>query len=430
MTGRPERTARPIVEPPQAPPRVRSARVPRRRFLMRSAVALLGCWAGASSRAPRARAAETRLIRVGILIDRPSVQIAADGPVIAEDVSLSMYAQPVPAALSQPPGGAGWITTASGAGGLDFSGAPFGPAVRLTCREGLLRADGRPYRGVLELRRTPAGRVTVINILDVESYLYGVIKAEMEPRWPREAVRAQAIAARTLALHRILSTSQTTSGAAAGGGNGGAFDLPATTDVQVYLGAAAEEPAASAAVDTTRGLVATYNGRPIFAAYHSNSGGHTEDSENVWGASYPYLRGVPDPYALQAPGVSWTAVLPLGGIAAALEHSGVDLTGLTDVAVGRATPWGRAFTVLLRDETSRTQEINANRFRLLVGAGVVRSTLFSVTRQGGDVLFNGRGSGHGVGLDQWGARAMAAQGFTYEQILRYYYTGVAIEPRS
>jgi stage II sporulation protein D len=67
---------------------------------------------------------------------------------------------------------------------------------------------------------------------------------------------------------------------------------------------------------------------------------------------------------------------------------------------------------------------------LLVGAGVVRSTLFSVTRQGGDVLFNGRGSGHGVGLDQWGARAMAAQGFTYEQILRYYYTGVAIEPRS
>jgi stage II sporulation protein D len=73
------------------------------------------------------------------------------------------------------------------------------------------------------------------------------------------------------------------------------------------------------------------------------------------------------------------------------------------------------------------QELNANRFRLLVGAGVIRSTMFSVSRRGRVELFRGRGSGHGVGLDQWGARAMAAHGATFDQILKFYYTGVTVE---
>jgi stage II sporulation protein D len=97
--------------------------------------------------------------------------------------------------------------------------------------------------------------------------------------------------------------------------------------------------------------------------------------------------------------------------------------------VGRATPWGRVITVVLRGDGGRMQEINANRFRLLVGPSVLRSAMFSVTRRGGAADFAGRGSGHGVGLDQWGARAMAARGFTFQQILKYYYTGVAIGPR-
>ncbi|HLW47662.1 MAG TPA: SpoIID/LytB domain-containing protein [bacterium] len=387
------------------------------------------CGAGAwpcGSTAPSAHAAESPVIRVGILVDRPSVDIGADGPVTVEDVSLSMYAAPVPAALPPRAAAAAWIATASATGGLDLSGVALGPAVRITARRGLLRADGRPYRGVLELRRTVAAHVTVVNVVDLESYLYGVIKGEMEPSWPREAVRAQAVAARTLAVERMLAAHPPVPGLA---GAGAGFDVPATTDAQVYLGAAAEDPAATAAVDATRGLVAAYDGRPIFAAYHANSGGHTDDSENVWGRPYPYLRGVPDPYALEAPGVSWSAVVPLGTIETDLRRGGIDLAGLVDLAAGRVTTWGRVLTVIVREESGRTQEINANRFRLLVGPAVLRSTMLSLARRDREVAFAGRGSGHGVGLDQWGARAMAARGFTYEQILKYYYTGVMIEPR-
>jgi len=295
-----------------------------------------------------------------------------------------------------------------------------GPSVRITAQSGVLRADGRPYRGALELRRTPGGRVTVVNVIDLESYLYGVIKAEIDPRWPREAVRAQAVAARTLAVHRMQAAREPGSMP---------FDLPATTDAQVYLGEDAEDPAATAAVDETRGLVATYEDRPIFAAYHSNSGGHTENSENVWGTPYPYLRGVPDPYALEAPGISWSAALPFDAIAGDLRRGGIYVAGLTDLVPGRVTPWGRVLTIVLRDDAGRSQEINANRFRLLIGPSVVRSTMFHVTREGLAADFAGRGSGHGVGLDQWGARALAARGFTFEQILKYYYAGVTIQPR-
>jgi stage II sporulation protein D len=375
-----------------------------------------GAWPGT---APRAYAAESVLIRVGILVDRPSVRIGADGPVAVEDVSTATSAAPA-AALPPPAGGAGWVATANAAGGLDVAGIALGPEVRITAQGGVLRAEGRPYRGAFELRRTPDGHVTVVNVIDLESYLYGVIKAEMEPRWPREAVRAQAVAARTLAVHRMLAAREP---------GPMPFDMPATTDAQVYLGAAAEDPAATAAVDETRGLVATYEGRPIFAAYHSNSGGHTEDSENVWGTSYPYLRGVPDPYALESPGVSWGAALPFGAIADDLRRGGIYVAGLTDLVPGRVTPWGRVVTIVLRDDAGRNQEINANRFRLLVGPSVVRSTMFRVTRQGLTADFAGRGSGHGVGLDQWGARALAVRGFTYSQILKYYYTGVTIQPR-
>jgi stage II sporulation protein D len=197
----------------------------------------------------------------------------------------------------------------------------------------------------------------------------------------------------------------------------------------VYLGVAGEDPAAITAVDATRGIVATFRGKPIFAAYHSNSGGHTEDSENVWGTPHPYLRGVPDPYALDEPGTQWTARLSISTIEADVRRLGVYATGLVAIEPGRVTAWGRAVTVRLLEEGGRTQEIGANQFRLAVGPGVIRSTMFTITRDGADMNFAGRGSGHGVGLDQWGARAMAVQGFTFEQILSYYYTGIAFERR-
>ncbi len=361
-------------------------------------------------RAP-ALATEVPIVRVGILLEQPAVRVAADGPMVAVDVlGRSIATLVVGPWVLQP-------TT----DGMAVPGTSFGPTVRFTTQSGFLRANGQPYRGSMEVRRTHGGRLTAINELDLERYLYGLIKAEINPQWPLEAVKAQAVAARTLALQNLAELR----GKFASEG----YTLRATTDSQVYLGVAGEDPGALAAVDATRGIVMTFRGQPIFAAYHSNSGGHTEDIENVWGTPHPYLRGVPDPLALDAPGGQWTARISLASVEAALRRGGVSMTGIVAITPARVTPWGRLVTVRLSDEAGRTHEIGANQFRLLVGPGLIRSTMFVVNREGADVAFVGRGSGHGVGLNQWGARALALRGHTFEQILSYYYTGIAFEHR-
>jgi stage II sporulation protein D len=351
------------------------------------------------------------IVRVGILLEQPAVRIEADGPIVAVDGAGGGNATLT---------GGPWVLQPT-ADGIAASGTSFGSTVRFTTPSGFLRANGQPYRGSVEVRRTRGGRLTAINELDLERYLYGVIKGEIDPRWPPEAVKAQAVAARTLALQNLAALR----GKFASEG----YTVRATTDSQVYLGVAGEAAGALAAVDATRGILMTFRGEPIFAAYHSNSGGHTEDSENVWGTPHPYLRGVPDPDALEAPGVQWTARIPLAAVEAALRRGGVGMTGIAGVEAARVTPWGRLITVRVSDEAGRAHEIGANQFRLLVGPGLVRSTMFVVSREGAELAFAGRGSGHGVGLDQWGARALALRGYTFEQILSYYYTGITIEHR-
>ena len=380
------------------------------RRVVAAALAASLVYAGALARRP-AQAFEPPLIRVGVAVEQPAVRIDADAPIAAADVIRGS------SALLE----AGSWEFEPTPSGMSVSGTALGPVVRLTVAKGFLSAKGQPYRGAIELRRTAAVRLTAINELSIEQYLYGVIKGEIDPRWPPEAVKAQAVAARTLAFENLISAHAKYPAEG--------YVLRATTDSQVYLGVAGEDPAAIAAVDATRGIVATFRSRPIFAAYHSNSGGHTEDSENVWGTPHPYLRGVPDPYALDEPGTQWTARLSLSTIEADVRRLGVYATGLVAIEPGRVTAWGRAVTVRLLEEGGRTQEIGANQFRLAVGPGVIRSTMFTITRDGTDMNFAGRGSGHGVGLDQWGARAMAVQGFTFEQILSYYYTGIAFERR-
>jgi stage II sporulation protein D len=376
----------------------------------RALAALIAAAAAAAAGRPAA-ATDIPIVRVGIVLDQPVLRLDADAPLRALDLLGGASAMLV---------GGPWDIVPA-ADGMGIGGSVFRGIVRLTTPAGIVRVNGQPYRGAIEIRRTPGGRLTAIDELDLERYLYGVIKGEIDPHWPAEAVKAQAVAARTLALHTLAEFG----GKFAGEG----YTLRATTDSQVYLGMAGEDRGATEAVDATRGIVMLFRGEPIFAAYHSNSGGHTEDSENVWGAAHPYLRGVPDPYALDAPGAQWTARVPLSAIDAAIRRAGIALAGAAAVEPGRVTPWGRVVTLRIGDEAGRWLEMNANQFRLLLGPAVLRSTMFAISRAGNDVLFTGRGSGHGVGLDQWGARALALRGYTFEQILAYYYTGVTLERR-
>lgn len=363
----------------------------------------LACAAAAPGRAP---AQPSWMVRVGLLLGQDLVTVASAGPVELVDVATDRRAGR----------GGGRLVFRAAAAGIEHEGAVYPGPLRVEPRGSPLQVNGRPYRGAVEIRRA-GGRLTVINEVGVEEYLYGVVRSEMDPRWPADALRAQAVAARSLA--------------AVGSGRFAAegYDVRATTDSQVYGGIAAEDPRTSAAVDATRGLVILYDGRPAFAAYHADSGGATENSEHVWGSVVPHLRGVPDPFSRDAPHHQWVVRLEYGAVEAALQRAGRAVAGLEAIEVGSTSPSGRALTVRLRT-AGGTVEMRGSEFRLAVGAGVVRSTLFAVRALGDDAVeLAGRGSGHGVGLSQWGARGMALAGREYAEILRHFYTGVVVGPR-
>src|SRR2546425_4850789 len=220
---------------------------------------------------PTPASSESHIIRVGLRREVERVVVMTDRP-ITLSVGTAVPVRVGPGAYEFTPTPTG--VAAAGVGSFDT-------AVRLAPADGArLYLDIHPYRGVVELRRTAAGRLTVINELDLEEYLYGVLKNEVDPQWPAEALKAQAVASRTWGLYSLNRFAPE------------GYDVRATTESQVYNGVTAEDPRTSAAVDETRGEIMTYQGRPIFAAYHSDSGGYTESSELVWGGTtYPYLKG-------------------------------------------------------------------------------------------------------------------------------------------
>lgn len=353
--------------------------------------------------------AASSAIRVGILREQERVAILSDRPIEVTAPSGAFVLGPAAYELTASASG----VEIAGPGGVARAAAP----VRLAPTGGArLYLAIRPYRGVLEVRRTPAGRLTVINELDLEEYLYGVLRMEVDPRWPPDALRAQAVAARTLALYSLNRF------AAEG------YDVRATTDSQVYGGVGAEDPRTTAAVEATRGQILTYEGRPIFAAYHSDSGGHTEASELVWGGRYAYLRPVADPYTAAQP---WTLRLTLSALEDQLRRAGRGGGGVLGVEVAEVTPSGRVAYVRVATGGGALT-LRGTELRTILGAETMKSTLFTVRVIPGEVPvveFAGRGSGHGVGMSQWGARGQALLGRSYDEILRYYYTGVTLEVR-
>jgi len=198
--------------------------------------------------------------------------------------------------------------------GMGWERGPDAPAT-------FLWYGGLGYRGEMEVFPGRAG-LTVVNVIPLEEYLYGVVGIEMSPSWPAEALKAQAVAARTYAVGK-LAASQAASGQS-GPSQGGGYDLLATPVDQAYRGLRVESGQGNGAVEATRGRVLTYQGRLASAFYHASSGGHTENVENVWGTPLPYLRGVPDPEE-GSPWQHWEKEISLADVGAALAAGGKDV---------------------------------------------------------------------------------------------------------
>ena len=296
----------------------------------------------------------------------------------------------------------------------------------------------RRYRGRLQLR-LEAGQLQVVNHVPLETYLPSVVGSEMPASWPLEALRAQAVAARTYALKARKPAAL--------------FDLQATTASQVYKGVEAETPSTRAAVEGTRGLVLTYDDALIDAVFHSSSAGSaTESSGQLWPRQLPYLVSVPD-FDRESPVRDWRQPLD----AALLGRAFPELEAVTAIEVVSTTATGRVRQARVLGPSGQLLLSGAQlRSRLGLKSTWVRFELVPMVAPQAEaplaavtlpplpaltlpppatptlevlqLVAVGRGYGHGIGMSQWGALGLARQGESFAAILRHYYRGTQLRP--
>ena len=229
----------------------------------------------------------------------------------------------------------------------------------------------------------------------------------MPSGWPLEALKAQAVAARSYAIANIGKHGKE------------GYDLRATIDDQVYSGISTESDNSNEAVGATSGLVLKHEGRPITAFFHSTSGGSTEVPERVWGKPLGYLQSVPD-YDDASPHFTWSK-----------RFAPDDLEKMVGADVGRLL----SISVVTRTSSNRAQDLmvqGSNGSKMVSGESLRKSlklpsTLFNVGNDGNGYIFAGRGYGHGLGMSQYGAKALAERGCNAAQILSYYYKNVVVD---
>lgn len=274
--------------------------------------------------------------------------------------------------------------------------------------------EPRRYRGVTQIQAIGENQLALVNWVELEDYLLGVVPGEMPADWPMTALEVQAIVARTHAVP-FLTVPRWDSGPP------DSFLLDSTAD-QVYGGVSYESPTTTLAVRSTQGQIVTYNGRPIEALYHSTCGGHTSANQDIFAPpAQPYLQGVachwcqPSPFF--GPHTSYLSKSDL-----------VELFGNYDVEIVRKDPYGRPLEVRVGARHFSGQEFWFTVGQTL-GWGLLPSNRYSLTPSGD--LFAYRltyqGAGHGVGLCQWGARGQALAGESTAAILSYYYPDTRIQ---
>ncbi len=314
-----------------------------------------------------------------------------------------------------------------------------------------LTCKSKQYRGAIRLR-VSHGRILIINIINIEEYLYGVVGKEMSTGFPLEALKAQSVAARNYTVCSL------------GRHSSEGFDLCNGVHCQAYGAVAAEEADIRQAVDETKGKLLLYDGNAVECYYYSSNGGYSENSENVWVAKIGYLKGKADPFedGNRIPGYSWEVSFTPEEIKESLAERGIDIGDITDMEVTEYSENQHAlelkitgtkgekyyykdniraafpsqlkstlFTLTKGDTEIPVKVLSANGLETrTIGPSAVMSGngigKISSGGKSGEYTFSGRGYGHGVGMSQYGAMFMALQGYTYEEILEFYYTDTEI----
>ena len=365
----------------------------------------------------------------------------------------------------------------------DPSGYPLGVEPQERHGEPVTWFKGYKYRGGFEYARKRGGNLSVINVVELEDYVKGVIPYEMSPSWPLEALKAQAVGARTFAKACVKHRSD-------------GFDVCNGQHCQVYGGLNVADARSDRAVDETAGELLYYDGKLVpDAVYHASNGGATEDGEVIWGGKSPYLKGKLDPYEAQTniPGYQWSVTYSASELTWILEQKGYTIGQVRNVYISKRTSTGNVQEVVF--EGSRdTLRITGERCRIIFGSSTynkyVKSQRYEIngggapapgvyindtatpvedltgvtvldssgklvtlagnaasvitasgvkelsggqvsqpapSRNSDSFTITGAGNGHNVGMSQYGAKAMAELGHNYRDILEFYYTDITIE---
>lgn len=326
---------------------------------------------------------------------------------------------------------------------------------------GPISIDGRRYRGVLEMVRAYDGNIQVVNELGLEEYLYGVIPKEMSPGWHSEVLKAQAVAARTYTVANLSKWGKY------------GFDIGANSGDQVYDGYDAEDLRTNTAVDETQGQIIIYGDKPITAFYHADSGGRTEACKDVFGSDLPYLQPVDDIFNANSPNSQWEISLSANDISQKVKNIGEvyeisiverDLAGRVKKMLVKGSPGkktvensdirtifglksnffdifgGTSAPAVSIAGAETTKDIQLKNNYVITGQEIVSlptefvsilgaetSKAVRLQAAGDAYIIRGHGYGHGVGMSQWGAKAMAENGYNYMDILLHYYKNVEIK---
>jgi stage II sporulation protein D len=294
------------------------------------------------------------------------------------------------------------------------------PPVRLAGASAFLSVDGTPVRGevVITIRDR---HVFVVNDVGLEDYVRSVVPSEVPSDWPVEALKAQAILARTYALYQKAER------------RANDFDVDATVQSQVYGGIPSEDRRTSEAVESTAGRVVLFDDRLAFTPYHSTSAGQTEDAMEVWGMDAPYLKGVDCSFDSESPAARWTRRIPLEEIEAALGQAGYRVGPIASMTPMTRNRSGRVSAIRIL-HAGGVLVLKGEDLRRIIGYRRLPSMRFDVTEfavnadtRRVEAWFEGGGWGHGVGLCQWGMKALAERGWTAERIIAYYYPGTRVD---
>jgi len=276
-----------------------------------------------------------------------------------------------------------------------------------------IKVGGVSYRGHLFIKASGAN-LLLVNEVSLDEYLYGVLPGEVGSNWPIEALKAQAVAARTYAIFRAQNSESKL------------YDLDDSTRSQVYFGISKEAQKTSQAVNDTSDMILTWQGKAAETFFHANCGGHTADAASVWGTDLPYLRGVEDSFCDAGPHFAWHSEIDQDELLARLAKAGLKLRDFERIELRNRDRSGR-WQLVHFSGNGADATMGAQAFRIALGPDVLRSTNFEISRHGDVERFEGRGWGHGVGLCQEGAWAMAKAGYRYKDILFHYFPGTRLQ---